>query len=234
MHVTVPCGTVGVKGWVEIFLEVPLGEVGNGGRGWKERRREEILLAALEMLEERGYREASMREIAARARASKETLYSWFGSKSGLFEALISWQAARMDAALSSSLEGNGGDPADVLRSFAVELSRLLLGERAVIINRAAISEVHTDSSLARILSAKGRESVTPRLARYLEAQKDAGTLDFPDAGTAVETLIGLTITDRQVRRLLSILPEPDEPDLQSRAERAVNDFLKLYAPEHP
>ena len=231
MRVTVPSGTVSVKGWAEVFLEILLGEISSEERGWKERRREEILVAALEVLEERGYREASMREVAARARASKETLYSWFGSKSGLFEALISWQAERIDAALSRSLEGYGEDPAGVLRSFAVELSRLLLGERAVIINRAAISEAHADPSLARILAARGRESVTPRLARYLEAQKNAGTLDFPDAGTAVETLIGLTITDRQVRRLLGTLPEPDERELQSRAQRAVDDFIKLYAP---
>ncbi|MGI8910427.1 MAG: TetR/AcrR family transcriptional regulator, partial [Rubrobacteraceae bacterium] len=85
-----------------------MGEISSEERGWKERRREEILVAALEVLEERGYREASMREVAARARASKETLYSWFGSKSGLFEALISWQAERIDAALSRSLEGYG------------------------------------------------------------------------------------------------------------------------------
>lgn len=199
------------------------------GRGWKERRREEILLAALGVLEERGYREASMREIAGRARASKETLYSWFGSKSGLFEALISWQAERIDGALARSLEGEG-DLAGVLRSFAFELSRLLFGERAVIINRAAISEAQKDPSLARILAAKGRESVTPRLARYLEEQKSAGALDFPDAGTAVETLIGLTIGDLQVRRLLGTLPEPDEAELHARADRAVRNFLTLHA----
>lgn len=86
--------------------------------------------------------------------------------------------------------------------------------------------------SLSRILAARGRESVTPKLARYLEAQKAAGILDFPDARTAVETLIGLTIGDRQVRRLPGTLPELDEPELEAHAERAVKDFLKLYMVE--
>ncbi len=202
--------------------------------GWKERRREEILMVALEVLAERGYRETSMREIAGRARASKETLYSWFGSKVGLFEALISWQASRLDATLSRSLEEQRGEPAEVLCSFALELSKLLLGDRAVIINRAAISEAQADPSLAGILAARGRESVTPRLARYLEEQASAGTLAIYDTGVAVEALIGLTIGDRQVRRLLGTLPEPAEAELKTRAERAVSDFLKIYGNGRP
>lgn len=36
-----------------------------------------------------GYDDTSMAQIAARAGASKETLYAWFGDKSGLIQALI-------------------------------------------------------------------------------------------------------------------------------------------------
>src|SRR3712207_6934821 len=58
------------------------------------------LFRSLSVLAERGYRGASMREIAERAQASKETLYAWFGNKKGLFEELVRWQAERVDAVI--------------------------------------------------------------------------------------------------------------------------------------
>ena len=58
--------------------------------------REEILEVALSVLAERGYRGASMREIAERAQASKETLYSRFGNKRELFEE--SWSGGKPSA----------------------------------------------------------------------------------------------------------------------------------------
>ena len=90
-----------------------------GGR-FSVERRNEILDVALAVLAERGYR----------AHASKETLYSWFGDKSGLFEQMVSWQAERLDETLARSLEPEGDDARAVLRTFAVEMLRLLLGER--------------------------------------------------------------------------------------------------------
>lgn len=199
------------------------------GRRSDARRRDEILLAALAVLAEHGYRGASTREIAARAHASKETLYAWFGDKRGLFEELIRWQAARLGAALSPSLERDDA-PGEVLRAFAVELQHLLLGERAVIINRAAIAEAATDPTFAEVLAEQGRGGIAPKLARYLERQHDAGRLAIEDAATAVEMLIGLVIGDRQVRRLLGVLPMPDGDEIEARADRSVAAFLLVYA----
>jgi AcrR family transcriptional regulator len=204
-----------------------------GGAGSDDRRRDEILDAAFSVLAERGYRGASTREIAERARASKETLYSWFGDKRGLFEELIRRQAEGVGEALSVSLEQDAEEPAVVLRAFAVELLRLLLGERAVVINRAAISEAAADPTFARILSAGGRSSIVPKLESYLEGQRSRGRLDFGpfgDASAAAEALIGLTIGDRQVRRLLGTLPKPEPEQIEAHAERAVAGFLKLFA----
>ena len=206
----------------------------SGGRRYSAERREEILLVALTVLTERGYRGASMREIAERARASKETLYAWFGDKRGLFEELVRWQAERVDAALAPSLEGETADVSEVLRNFAVELQRLLLGDRSVVINRAAISEAGTNPTLATALAAKGRDSVVPKLVGYLEGQRDRGFLEFEEAGNAVDALIGLTIGDQQVRRLLGVLPVPERGRIEARADWAVGEFLKLFAARQP
>src|ERR671913_2439628 len=201
----------------------------SGSRRSNVERREEILGVALSVLAERGYRGASTREIARRAHASKETLYAWFGDKHGLFEELVRWQAERIGAAVEPRLEPGAEEPSEVLRAFAVELQRLLLGDRAVVINRAAISEATTDPTFAGALAAQGRDSIVPQLERYLEEQRERGVLEFEDAGSAVDALIGLAIGDQQVRRLLGVLPRPGPEQIESRAERAAGQFLALF-----
>ena len=175
-----------------------------------------------------------MREIAVRSRASKETLYAWFGSKRGLFEELVGWQAERVDAAIAPTLERDGDDdPSEVLRGFALELQRLLLGERSVVINRVAISEATSDPTFAEVLAKQGRGSVVPKLERYLEGQRERGRLEFEDAGQAIDALIGLAIGDQQVRRLLGVLPIPGPAQMEARAERAADAFLALFGRGH-
>jgi hypothetical protein len=97
------------------------------------------------------------------------------------------------------------------------------------VINRAAISEATSDPTLARILAVRGRGSVVPKLERYLEGQRERGHLDFEEAGTAIDALIGLAIGDQQVRRLLGALPMPGPEEMKARAERAMRGFLALF-----
>jgi AcrR family transcriptional regulator len=252
--VSVPIGTACVLPYHEVRLAVKrtkrksiargIGEVygvegldpyvveKSGSRRSSVERREEILNVAFFVLAERGYRGASMLEIARRAQASKETLYAWFGDKRGLFEELVRWQAERVDAAIAPNLDHGSDDPSEVLRGFVLELQRLLLGERSVVINRAAISEATSDPTFARILAAQGRGSVVPKLVRYLEGQRERGRLEFEEAGAAIDTIIGLAIGDQQVRRLLGVLPIPDPEQMEARAERTVRSFLRLFGRE--
>jgi AcrR family transcriptional regulator len=53
----------------------------------RDKREPEMLRAAAEVFGERGFHAASMDEIASRAGISKPMLYSYFGSKDGLFAA---------------------------------------------------------------------------------------------------------------------------------------------------
>jgi AcrR family transcriptional regulator len=220
----------------EVYVVEELGQYvveKSGSRRSSVERREEILNVALSVLAERGYRGASMLQIARRAQASKETLYAWFGDKRGLFEELVRWQAERVDAVITPNLERDGDEPSEVLRGFALELQRLLLGERAVVINRAAISEAASDPTFACILATQGRGSVVLKLERYLEEQRERGHLEFEEAEAAIDAIIGLAIGDQQVRRLLGVLPMPETEQMEARAERAARMFLMLFRREN-
>ena len=137
----------------------------------REKRRNEILDAALAVLMERGYRDANMLEVARRASASKETLYTWFGDKQGLFDALIRRNAAAVGAVVDRHLEGDL--PVErALAEFGEALLGLLLGDDAVAINRAAVSEAASDPTLARTLASAGRDSVLPGFVRLLRRRR--------------------------------------------------------------
>ena len=55
----------------------------------REPREREVLDAAMDEHLDQGPAAATMQAIAREARASKETLYAWFGDRDGLIAALI-------------------------------------------------------------------------------------------------------------------------------------------------
>ncbi len=195
----------------------------------RAQRRDMILDAAVIILAEKGYRDTTMSDVARHVSASKETLYSWFGSKSGLFQAVIRRNADTVRAVLEAHLVGDA-PLEEALTHVGQALARLLLGDSAVAINRAAIAEARSEPVLARILVKAGREATLPYFVRYLEKCRLRGWLIFDDSRETAETFLGLLLGDMQVRRLLGVVDSPDAEDIEARAKRAAVKFLKVYS----
>lgn len=194
----------------------------------RAQRRDAILDAATAILREKGYRDTTMLDVARRVSASKETLYAWFGNKSGLFQAVIRRNADTVRTVLESHLDGNA-PVEEALADVGRALASLLLGDGAVAINRAAISEARSEPILARILIETGREATLPFFVRYLERCRERGFLQFDDPWEAAETFLGLLLGDKQVRRLLGALDTPDTGEIEALAKQAAARFLRLY-----
>ena len=199
----------------------------------RAKRRDHILDIAIEVLSERGYRDANMLEVARRARASKETLYSWFGDKHGLFEAVIKRNAASVQQVMESQLERDAPAEAAMV-AFGRALLTLLVGESAVALNRAAISEAASDPRLAETLAASGRQATLPAFTRCLELQASRGHLEMRSPDEAVEDFLGLLLGDLQVRRLLGVTASLNEAQIETRAKAATEKFLRLYEAPSP
>ena len=103
-------------------------------------RQQQIEKAAYEVLESKGYGGTSMQGIAKRARASNETLYNWYGDKKGLFQALVTRNAAEVKSHLEAELKTDK-DALSILSSLGPKLLGLLTGDRAVALNRAAAAD---------------------------------------------------------------------------------------------
>ena len=73
----------------------------------KEEIRESILKAAREEFLEKGFRDASIRSITARAKTSKSNLYNYFSDKDALFCAVLEPTLSAIEGGLAAAMERN-------------------------------------------------------------------------------------------------------------------------------
>ncbi len=190
-------------------------------------RQDQIERAAYAVLDEKGYAGASMLAIARAAKASNETLYNWYGDKTGLFAALVRRNAAEVKALLEGQIAA-GGDALDTLGRVGPVLLQLVTSDRAVALNRAAAAD--PTGELGRIIAAEGRETVAPLIAQIIAQGRAQGRLVFDDLAVACETWLGLLIGDIQIRRVVGRMPQPGPEALAARADAALRHFLRLFA----
>jgi AcrR family transcriptional regulator len=142
--------------------------------------REELLGAALRVFARRGYRDASVDEVAAEAGYSKGALYWHFASKEDLLSALLE---ERVDALLREMLALLGSAPPeqDMSVEASREFARRLAAERdTVLVEREQWSLAIRDPEIARRYVARQRE-IRRALARALEARaRHLGTPVLP------------------------------------------------------
>ena len=193
----------------------------------KDRRRREILSAVLALLREGGVEAVTTARIAARAHCSKETLYTWFGDRAGIFQALVAEQSAHINAMLAR--ETTGDAPArETLVSAGAALLDLLTGEASLAINRAAMAD--GSGELADDLRAQGRERTMPLFTTLIARMQEEGALTSGDTGTQFSTFYGLLIGDRQIRALLGDrTARPAAGAFETIARQAVEGLVAIH-----
>lgn len=187
-------------------------------------RAREIEEAAYKILEAEGFSGLSVQAVAREANASNETIYRWYGDKHGLFEALIRGNASHV----ALTLEGRTTDPLAELSELGPILLSMLLGPRAIALNRAAAAD--GTGALGRVLAREGRETVAPKvaavMARAIEEQQLSGPVD-----KLTETWFALLIGDLQIRRATGAMPAPSRKAIEARADEALLQLRKLFSP---
>ncbi|TIU15036.1 MAG: TetR/AcrR family transcriptional regulator [Mesorhizobium sp.] len=191
----------------------------------KAARRAQIERAAYKLLKERGYGGTSMLGIAKEAKASNETLYRWYGDKKGLFKTMVENNARTTKAALDAAIRDEA-DPLITLEDVAPILLSMLLGERAISLNRAAASD--ESGELGATIAAGGRDSVFPLIEKLIQRGLESRALAVPSARIAADWFLNLLIGDLQIRRVISTLPVPSDKDVHSRVVAAISAFRKL------
>lgn len=160
---------------------------------FKADRRDEILVAAMNLFVAQGYDRTTMREIAAAAGVSTGAIYVYFPTKTAMLQAVCADEAARMRAILRSTLDGLPAD-ADPLAAgmlaFAGRFGVLDAGARR---QRERIGELlRYEATRDEAVGASVREVIASwrtLIRTLIRAQQEAGriraTID-PDALTEI------------------------------------------------
>jgi AcrR family transcriptional regulator len=195
----------------------------------QQKRRQQIEAAAYTLLQEKGYKSTSMLAVAKRAGASNETLYKWYGNKQALFSAMV--RANARDAELLvTTFKEKGLNPLQTIEQFGPVLLRVVTGEKAVSLNRAAASDVHETNALGGLIASSGKKTIMPLLTALFQQAVTDRLLTLENPHEAAEIYISLLIGDLQIERVIGVRDVMSDADITRRAERAYRLVLCLYS----
>lgn len=195
----------------------------------QDERRRQIEAAAFDVLAEKGYRSTSMLQIAKRAAASNQTLYAWYGNKQTLFQSLIEENARNVKDLLRDALD-NHSDPQDTLRALGPLLLAFTTGEKAIIMNRAAIADADETGLLGEAIDSAARHEMVALITAIMMQLVAAGRFrDDTDPADAAESYISLLFGEVQLRQALGRMDVLDRTAIAQRAERAFDLTSRLY-----
>lgn len=201
------------------------------GRPKSDAKRAAILDAARDSFLEHGYAGTGMDQIADRAGVGKPTVYSHFGSKRELVDAVIAARQQQLVAALGD-LSIDGGNVAEDLRVFGCRFSDSVLHPDARLWDRFVIAEAGRDPGPARSLFRAGPRYLHSVLSRRLRDAAARGTLAIDDPDLAAEHLLGLLIGLEVLRGQMASQPRRSRAERHRRAIAAVDAFLSIYQPD--
>ncbi len=189
---------------------------------------EKILQAALAVFLEVGFDRANLDKISALAGVTKPTVYSHFGSKVGLLQAVAQRQSQLALTQFAPNFESTGNVRRD-LTGFAKSFVTNMLHPDAIRMHRFAIVEAMTHPELVAPLLSAGPEKLMQVLQNYLKEETKAGRLRCKNPLLAAQQLIGL-LTGMDFLSIIISQMVPSESELKRRIESAVDVFMNSYA----
>ncbi len=190
-----------------------------------EVRRESLLKAAREVFQEFGFHGASIEEVMRRVGGSKASLYSYFGSKEGLFGDIM---VAQCEEFLKHLGIPDSPDP-DVemtLTQIARRFLKVFLNDERRELFRIVIAEAPRFPALARRFYENGPLRARRLLGGYFRIQHEAGLLHCPDPEFAASMFIEMVKATPHHRSLLGLTPYHDGHDIESHIREVVRLFL--------
>ncbi len=190
-----------------------------------EARRRAFLEAATAVFLEKGYASATLDDVIARSGGSRQTLYSLFGGKQGLFEAIVADRCGKSFGPLCD--EGLiDRAPDDVLMDLGTRYLETVTEPDALGVYRLVVAEGVFMKELAEKFWELGPGRVRALLAEYLEQQARRGTLSLLDPEQAAHQFWGMVMGQYQMQRLLGVRDRPGPEEIANFVKTAVARFL--------
>jgi len=197
------------------------------GRPRDPERVRRILEAAQKHFNEHGLERASVDAIAADASVSKMTVYNNFGSKEGLFQAVVRDRSATVVAGFPGAGSLDPDQPEKALLVIGARFLALVRGD-ALGALRAVYGVAGAQPEVCRALYEEGPERVNGELAAYLRRAHSAGTLKVRNPVQAADLFLSMFMGSGHIRGLLK-LEMPDTRENKALLREAVRVFTAAY-----
>jgi TetR/AcrR family transcriptional regulator, mexJK operon transcriptional repressor len=149
----------------------------NGGAGMRKRtaiKREKIVRSAAKLFLERGYDSVSINEIIAVVGGSKETIYSNFGSKAKLFEAVVEQLCSDVTIRIDTRPIGSLQEQATrIAHSFV----SIVLTPQIISFHRLVTSIGREFPAAGRLFYQTGPETVYRIFAEWIAQHQKSGNI---------------------------------------------------------
>jgi TetR/AcrR family transcriptional regulator, mexJK operon transcriptional repressor len=173
---------------------------------------------------EKGYARATLDDVIAQSGGSRATIYQQFGSKEGLFAAII----AEICADMVAPLEGAEGDdePSRVLLSVARSYMSALMEATSLALYRVLIGEGERFPEFSAAVFRVGPAVAADTLASYLARWHAEGRLTAGDPSIAARQFLEMVKGDLHLRALLRLDP-PSDAEIEHCVTSGVRVFLR-------
>lgn len=193
-------------------------------------RIESLLDIAAEVFMEKGYEGTSVGEIAHRANASKQTLYSRYPTKAELFIAVLN---RRCEAGFLRAAEILHPDRpiTEALTRFAAELIKPVVNDDWMRLHRTVIGAAGTFPEVGRMFWNNGPERAHQMMSNFILDRMNRGELRKEDPDEAAQLFLAMCAGRLWSRRLFGICAREAEAEVERYINQAAQMFLSIYAP---
>jgi TetR/AcrR family transcriptional repressor of mexJK operon len=188
-------------------------------------RRQAFLRAAMSVFLKKGYANATLDDVIAQSGGSRQTLYSLFGGKQGLFEALISERAGKIFAPFTAE-HVLDRTPDEVLAEVGVRYLETILAPDLLGLHRLVIAEGMFMKGLAEQFWETGPAHMRALLTEYFEQQNRRGALRLDNPEQAAQQFWGMLLGSFQLECLLGLREAPGPQEIEAFVRSAVARFL--------
>jgi AcrR family transcriptional regulator len=195
-----------------------------------EARHSALLEAARAVFFEKGFAATSIEDVVARVGGSKASVYSYFGSKEGLFTAILTNACERFlaDLAVPKAVDGDVGK---ALTEFSRRALKRLLDPNRVAVFRTLMAESARFPKLAELLYEQGSRPLIEQLAHYFRLADQAGRLHCEDAEMSAVQFLDMVRGHAQHRLLLGLPAFAPGWSADRTIQSAVRTFMAAHAP---
>lgn len=191
-----------------------------------DRKRAQILDAAVSQFQERGYANTSMDLVATVANVSKRTVYNHFSSKDVLFAAIVTQLLERCrNLDLPTSDEQSIREQ---LYQIALQYGQLVVSDEFMKLSRVVLSRFLQNPEQASTM-VHGQGDTQVAIAGWMAQAKKAGRLAIDDPERAAVQLTAQINAFALWPQLIGNQAPPDTQRLQEIVNEAVDIFMAYH-----